>query len=162
MKEFFRKVLIESGVGCRDLAWRLGVSEDTVLSWELGSTCPCGPLRKLVYDVIEEITGNKNFVLETAIGLALTNDDRLEKFLLQRVREADKAQDKSGYVCDDLVRLGATRLEIIDHTLFNKLGGGRRVLFLNGAGVLIDFSIQDKGKTLKIFLRDDTGGGGCG
>lgn len=160
MKEFFRKVLIESGVGYRDLAWRLGVSEDTVLSWELGSTCPCGPLRKLVYDVIEEITGKKNFALETAIGLAMNSNT---DFLLKRLGELDDSVvGVGGYMCDDLVSLGATRLEIIDHTLHCRVGGGRKVLSCEGSCVLIDFSIQDKGKTLKIFLRDDTGGGGCG
>ena len=50
-----------------------------------------------------------------------------------------------------------TRLEIIDHTRPLEEGGGRTVIFWDD-NKNIELSLQDGGKTLKIFIEDNHNG----
>lgn len=46
-----------------------------------------------------------------------------------------------------------TRVEVIDHTRDVFHGGGRAYFFMK-EGIKVEFSLQDDGRTLKLFISD--------
>lgn len=46
------------------------------------------------------------------------------------------------------------RFEVIDHTKPLEEGGGRLVVVPQDTGKVIDYSIQDEGRTLKVFIKE--------